>query len=107
MRPGRANPLAALGLLLAAGGFFGGPGRRAPGVLGAAAGLEAREASRSAPQPGAVALTPDQADARKRWLDVRATRPSRGPKRDGWSVAQDRRNARKTRNVSRNRAAHR
>lgn len=88
MRPGRANPLAALGLLLAAGGFFGGPGRRAP-------------------PPIDPTLTPEQADARKRWLDVRATRPSRGPKRDGWSVAQDRRNARKTRNVSRNRAAHR
>lgn len=28
-------------------------------------------------------------------------------KRDGWSVAQDRRNARKARNQARNRAAHR
>lgn len=32
---------------------------------------------------------------------------SRYRKRDGWSVAQDRRNAAKARNVRRNRAAHR
>lgn len=71
---------AALGLLLVAGGF--------------------------APRAG-IAVGPESLALSQRWLAARRSPRTHGAKRIGWSVAQDRRNARKARNVSRNRAAHR
>jgi hypothetical protein len=94
---------AALGLLLGMGALSPVPSQRT-------ADREAREAARSAaptPDKSAAPRPGDTADRRASWAPTKRTRSGGYLKRDGWSVAQDRRNARKARNVARNRAAHR